>query len=211
MKVCHRTTSIVTSRVQTEKSTITTDYPDVFPILKFGKNTSLRQRLYEQFDDRAYPKNRDLLMKMMQTRYEIATLLGYSSWADYNAADKMAANGKNIANFIQDLAAATRPLAEREFALLLAEKRKSEPEAKEIWEYEAGYLREQLRRSQYNFDSQSVRPYLPYNSVKKGIDGYGCAVVPRDISAGTECAGMGPDRRNLGCSGSGENDWALLS
>ena len=151
------------------KITITTDYPDVFPILKFGKNTSLRQRLYEQFDDRAYPKNRDLLMKMMQTRYEIATLLGYSSWADYNAADKMAANGKNIANFIQDLAAATRPLAEREFALLLAEKRKSEPEAKQIWEYEAGYLREQLRRSQYNFDSQSVRPYLPYNSVKKGI------------------------------------------
>jgi len=60
------------------KITITTDYPDVFPVLKFGKSTSLRQRLYEQFDDRAYPKNRDLLMKMMQTRYEIATLLGYS-------------------------------------------------------------------------------------------------------------------------------------
>ncbi len=98
------------------KITITTDYPDVFPVLKFAKNTSLRQRLYEQFDNRAYPKNRDLLLKMMQTRYEIATLLGYSSWADYNAADKMAVNGENIANFIQDLDAATRPLAEREFA-----------------------------------------------------------------------------------------------
>jgi len=151
------------------KITITTDYPDVFPVLKFGKSTSLRQRLYEQFDDRAYPKNRDLLMKMMQTRYEIATLLGYSSWADYYAADKMAVNGQNIANFIRDLDTATRPLADREFALLLTEKRKSEPDAKQIWEYESGYLREQLRRSQYNFDSQSVRPYLPYNNVKKGI------------------------------------------
>ena len=151
------------------KIVITTDYPDIFPVLKFGKNTELRRRLYDQFDNRAYPKNRDLLMKMMQTRYEIATLLGYSSWADYNAADKMAVNGQNIANFIHDLDAAARPVAQREFAMLLAEKRKTDPATKEIWEYESSYIREQLRRSQYNFDSQSVRPYLPYPSVKKGI------------------------------------------
>ena len=151
------------------KIKITTDYPDVFPVLKFAKNTDLRRRLYEEFDNRAYPKNRDLLLKMMQTRYEIATLLGYSSWADYNAADKMAVNGKNIANFIRDLDAAARPVAKREFAMLLAEKQKTDPGAKEIWEYESSYIREQLRRSKYNFDSQSVRPYLPYPSVKKGI------------------------------------------
>jgi thimet oligopeptidase len=151
------------------KIRITTDYPDIFPVLKFGKNTELRRRLYEQFDNRAYPKNHDLLMKMMQTRYEIATLLGYSSWADYNAADKMAVNGQNIANFIRDLDAAARPGAQREFAMLLAEKRKNDPDAKEIWDYEGSYISEQLRRSQYNFDSQSVRPYLPYTSVKKGI------------------------------------------
>jgi thimet oligopeptidase len=151
------------------KIRITTDYPDALPVFKFAKNEELRRNLYEQFDNRAYPKNRDLLKKMMETRYEIATLLGYSSWADYNAADKMAVNGQNIANFIRDLDAAARPVAQREFAMLLAEKRKSDPEAKEIWEYESGYIREQLRRSEYNFDSQSVRPYLPYTSVSKGI------------------------------------------
>lgn len=151
------------------KIRITTDYPDIFPVFKFGKNQELRRRLYEQFDNRAYPKNRDLLRKMMQTRYEIATLLGYSSWADYNAADKMAVNGQNIANFIRDLDAAARPVAQREFAMLLAEKQKTDPGAKEIWEYETSYIREQLRRSEYNFDSQSARPYLPYVSVKKGI------------------------------------------
>src|SRR5882757_5101530 len=151
------------------KIVITTDYPDIFPVLKFGKNTELRRKLYDQFDNRAYPKNRDLLMKMMQTRYEIATLLGYSSWADYNAADKMAVNGQNIAKFISELDAAARPLAKREFDMILAEKGKTEPGAKVIWEYESSYIKEQLRRSQYNFDSQSVRPYLPYPSVKKGI------------------------------------------
>ena len=151
------------------KIKITTDYPDALPVFKFAKSADLRKRLFEQFDNRAYPKNRDLLMKMMQTRYEIASLLGYSSWADYNAADKMAVNGQNIASFIRDLDAATHPLAQREFAMLLQLKQASDPGAKEIWDYENGYLNEQLRRTKYNFDSQSVRPYLPYNNVKKGI------------------------------------------
>ena len=38
------------------KIKITTDYPDIFPVLKFGKNTDLRKRLYDQFDNRAYPR-----------------------------------------------------------------------------------------------------------------------------------------------------------
>jgi len=105
----------------------------------------------------------------MHTRYEIATLLGYSSWADYNAADKMIMNGNNIAKFIQDLDATTRPVAAREFAVLLAEKRKTDPSASEIADYDYYRVLELVRRSQYDFDSQTVRPYLPYNQVKKGI------------------------------------------
>ena len=140
------------------KITITTDYPDAFPVFKFAKSTDLRKRLLEQFDNRAYPKNRDLLLQIMQTRYEIANLLGYSNWADYNAADKMAVNGKNISKFIRDLDEAARPVARREYAMLLAEKQKAEPGAKEIFDYETSFLNEQLRRSKYNFDSQTVRP-----------------------------------------------------
>jgi thimet oligopeptidase len=148
---------------------ITTNYPDLFPALSFAQSDGLRRRLWEAWTARAYPKNRDVLENMMQTRYEIATLLGYSSWADYNAADKMMGNGRNIAAFIEQLRAASRPMAEREFAMLLAEKRKTNPDAVEILDYESFRLSELVRRSQYNFDSESVRPYLPYNSVKQGI------------------------------------------
>ncbi len=58
----------------------------------------------------------------MKTRYEIATLLGYSNWADYNAADKMIAKGHNIADFIEQVNDASRPLAQREFEMLLGRK-----------------------------------------------------------------------------------------
>ena len=58
------------------KIRITTDYPDVLPALKFSKSDKLRRRLWVAFDTRAYPKNRDVLEQMMQTRYEIATPAG---------------------------------------------------------------------------------------------------------------------------------------
>ena len=148
---------------------LTTNYPDFFPVESFAKNTELRRRLYLAFANRGYPKNSDVLRRMMQTRYEIATLLGYSSWADYNAADKMIRTGQNIAGFIQQVDIASAPGAKREFTMLLEEKQKTQAGAKEIWDYEGGYYSELLRRSQYGFDSQSVRPYLPYAQVKQGI------------------------------------------
>ena len=151
------------------KVTITTNYPDALPVFSFAKGDALRRRVTMAFLTRAYPKNQDVLTSLLKTRYEIATLLGFSNWADYNAADKMIAKGHNIADFIQQVRDASRPLAEREFQMLLAEKQKTDPGAKEIWDYERAYLSEQVRRSKYDFDSQSVRPYFPFMEVKQGI------------------------------------------
>jgi thimet oligopeptidase len=148
---------------------ITTNYPDLFPVLDFAESDALRRRMWEAWNTRAYPANRAVLLNMMETRNEIASLLGFSSWADYNAADKMAQKGENIGQFIEQLDAAARPIAKREFDMLLAEKQKTTPGAKDIQGYESFRLAELVRRSAYDFDSQSVRPYFPYNQVKQGI------------------------------------------
>jgi len=148
---------------------ITTDYPDYIPVMNYAVSNDLRRRLYLAFESRAYPQNADVLMKMLRTRHEIASLLGYQSWADYNAADKMIGSGARIAQFIRDLDTAVRPTAEREFQMLLAEKRKTVGGATTIDIQEKSYYQEQVRRASYNFDSQSVRPYFPYARVKQGI------------------------------------------
>jgi thimet oligopeptidase len=137
--------------------------------MKFVKSAELRQRLFQAFNSRAYPKNGDVLNNMLRTRYEIASLLGYSSWADYNAADKMIVKGDGIAGFIEKIDAAARPVAGKEFAMLLDEKKRSDPAAHDLADYETAYLSEQVRRAKFDFDSQSVRPYLPYAKVKQGI------------------------------------------
>ncbi|MEP6548217.1 MAG: M3 family metallopeptidase [Gammaproteobacteria bacterium] len=148
---------------------ITTDYPDYGPVMDFAASDPLRRRLSLAFNTRAFPQNRDVLAKMLQTRYDIASSLGYASWADYNAADKMIGSGARIADFIRDLDKAVRPVADREFQMLLAQKRKSDPQATTISVAEKSYIQELVRRAQFDFDSQSVRPYFPYTQVKQGI------------------------------------------
>src|SRR5262249_33350368 len=101
---------------------VTTNYPDALPAMKFSNSDPFRPRLFRAFQTRAYPKNKEVLAKMMAPRYQIASVLGYDSWADYNAADKMIKSGANIADFIQKVDDAARPIAQRELAMLLAEK-----------------------------------------------------------------------------------------
>ena len=151
------------------KIQIPVDEPNSFPVLELAKSDALRRRIWEAWNTRAYPKNRAVLLDMMQTRYQIANIIGYPSWADYNAADKMIGKGSNIAKFVDDLDAAAQPIAQREYAMLLAEKRKTDPGATDILGYQYWHLQEMVRRSQYDFDSQTVRPYFPFNQVKQGV------------------------------------------
>ena len=151
------------------KIRITTANPDLSPAMTFAKSDNLRRQLHAAFLDRAYPKNRAVLEEMLKARYEIARLLGYPTWADYSAADAMIGSAKNIANFIQQIYIVSRPGQRKELDMLLAEKQKVHPGAKEIWDYEYPYYAELVRRSQFDFDFQSVRPYFPYEQVKQGI------------------------------------------
>jgi len=49
-------------------------------VLKFAKSESLRRRFREAYwYGPAYPKNREVLQSMLRSRFQIATLLGYSS------------------------------------------------------------------------------------------------------------------------------------
>ena len=148
---------------------ISTRYPDYGPAMIFAESDALRRRLLVAFQNRAYPKNRSVLLDLLRTRYEIATLLGYKTWADYFAADKMIGSGAAIGRFIQDFDDTVRPVAEKEFQMLLAEKRIRDPRATTVGLQEKSFYQEQVRRSRFNFDSQSVRPYFPYERVKQGI------------------------------------------
>ena len=71
--------------------TLDINYPDYGPVA-YATNDEVRRRLYMEFNNRA--KNEDVLKRMLRTRHELATLLGFPHWADYITANKMAGNAK---------------------------------------------------------------------------------------------------------------------
>jgi thimet oligopeptidase len=153
---------------------LTTDQPDLQPVMTFAKSDSLRERMFLAYNTRAYPVNQQILLDLLAVRQEIATLLGFSSWANLATADQMIGSAANVRSFIAQLEEASRDGAERECRMVLefARKRRAElgePEIKQIDAASRSYWFEQYRRTAFAFDSQSVRPYFPYKQVEQGV------------------------------------------
>jgi len=149
--------------------TITTDYPDVFPVYTYSPNEALRKQLSEVFLNRAYPENVASLRGILEKRYELATTLGYDNWAAYITEDKMTGSPEAAADFLEAVEEAARNAAELEYDRLLAKQRELAPDATTVADWSRSYLAEQIRQSDYDLDSQEVRKYFAFNDVRTGI------------------------------------------
>ena len=127
--------------------------------------------MYFEYNNRAYPKNMDVLTRMLQKRYELANLIGYPDWANYITANKMVGNAKTASDFIDQIVAASQTRAEGDYRTLLARKQKDVPAATAVNAWESAYYQELVRKSEYDFDSQKMRPYFPYDRVEQGVLG----------------------------------------
>ena len=151
------------------KITLTTDPPDMQPVMTFAASPALRERMFLAYNTRAYPANRDLLLDLLATRQEVASVLGFRSWADLATADQMMGSAANVRTFLAKLDEASRDGAVREHELILDFARGRQPGLAAIDITSRAYWYEQFRRSAFDFDSQSVRPYFPYEQVEAGV------------------------------------------
>ena len=153
------------------KITLSTDQPDMQPVMTFATSAALRQRMFLAYNTRAYPQNQQILLDLVATRQEIATVLGFRSWADLATADQMMGSAANVRTFLARLNEASREGALREHELVLNFARQRDPGVTAIDITSRAYWYEQFRRSAFDFDSQSVRPYFPYAQVEAGVLG----------------------------------------
>jgi thimet oligopeptidase len=149
--------------------TLTTDYPDMQPVMTFATNADLRLRMFLAYNTRAYPANRQLLLDLLAIRQEVASILGFASWADLATANQMMGSAAKMKGFIGELEQASRAGAEKEYEMVLAFARSRQPGLTTLRTSDRGYWYEQYRRQAFDFDSQSVRPYFPYAAVEQGI------------------------------------------
>lgn len=149
--------------------TVTTDPSDFVPFMSYARRGDLRRKLYLEYTNRAAPENLGVLKRLLELRHELATLLGYASWADYVTEDKMIKSGTAAREFVARVAALARPRMQAEVAELLEEKRREEPGADVLHDWERGYWTERFKARALGFDSQTVRPYFAYANVRDGV------------------------------------------
>jgi len=151
------------------KITLTTAYPDAIPVFQYAAKASVRQRLQREFYDRGFPKNLEVLARLLEKRHELATLLGYANYAEYVTGDKMIRTAKAASKFVEKVARASRARTDRDYAQLVERKRKDVPAAAGLDPWDANYYTERVRAEQYRFDSQEVRPYFQFERVREGL------------------------------------------
>jgi thimet oligopeptidase len=149
--------------------TLTTDSPDMTPVENFSTSADLRRRMYIAYHSRAYPANEPVLKNLLETREELAHTLGYATYADLATADQMIGSANNMRSFLDQVDAATKGASAREYDQLLAFAKKRQPGLTDISDSDGAYWTDQYRKSVYDFDAQSVRPYFPYAQVEAGI------------------------------------------
>jgi len=149
--------------------TLSTDETDYTPVMTYATSDDLRERMYLAYNTRAYPANKDVLLDVLKTRYELAKILGYPTFADLATADQMIGTAANMKTFLNEVDVASRPASHREYDMLLAFARQKQPGITAIPAYGRFYWSEQYARTIFNFDSQSVRPYFTYDRVQQGV------------------------------------------
>jgi thimet oligopeptidase len=151
------------------KVTVTTDYPDVFPMLSYAKQPKAREAIYRAFYNRAYPQNLAVLSHLLEKRQELASLLGYRNWAAYITENKMIGSAEAASAFIDKIAAAAEARSKADLAILLEAKRKDAPGAAALDGWDSSYYTDRVKAERYQFDSQSVRPYFEFSRVLQGV------------------------------------------
>lgn len=144
-------------------------------VISSAKKEDVRRRMYIE-SARAHDGNLPVLHRILDLRYQIARLAGYSDWAAYDFEDKMAATPKTVAAFLDRAVAASAQKVEKEYAAILARKRIDHPGADALMPWDVGYFIGLLRRDQaqavlknLGLTKQELLGYLSYDRIRDGV------------------------------------------
>lgn len=139
------------------------------PVLQYAKDRDLRQRALLYQWNVAARTNQFLLDTLLQVRTQLATVLGYHSFAEFDLARNMARSPENVRAFLKKLDHLLEPTAQRDFAEELAVLRRERPDAKGIAIADAQYLLRSVRAEKAAADPGALREYFPYAQVRDAI------------------------------------------
>jgi oligopeptidase A len=151
----------------------TLQQPSLLPVMTYLDDADIRERFYRAQNQLAVTEpygNFALIEHIVHLRREKATLLGYGNFADLVLDDRMAHTGARAKEFLAELEARSRDAFAREAAALQAFRDGLEAAAsKPLAPWDVAYYAEKLRKAEFDFDEEALRPYFPLPRVLTGM------------------------------------------
>ena len=146
--------------------------PSYGPFMQHADNRELREKLYLAYNGRSFHgdenDNSAIIQQIVALRYERASLLGYSTHADFVLEDSMAGSRDKVQDFLDELVTFARPAAERQLAELTAYAKANGFPEDTIQAWDSSYYADKLKKEKYDLDDETLKPYFKLDNVLTG-------------------------------------------
>ena len=155
---------------------LTLDAPCYIAVMTYADNRVLRHDMYEAYVTRASSlgahagqfDNAAIIDETLSLRHELAQLLGFSNYAEYSLATKMAESPKHVEDFLWQLAERSYSVAQQEYAALQVFAREQYA-CEDLQSWDVAWFSEKLREQYFAVDQEQLRQYLPVDRVLEGL------------------------------------------
>jgi thimet oligopeptidase len=147
------------------------EYPTRSQVMNNCSVESTRRDYSRLFLNRAFPKNVEVLKQLINSRDDLALLLGYKHFAECDLESEMTKTCKRVESFLQELALEAQPKAEAEWNLLFQDLPESvaltaEGQAKP---WDVPYLNNYYMKKHLNVDQDKIAEYFPMEPTIQGL------------------------------------------
>ena len=150
----------------------TLHFPSYIPFMTYSDKRELREQLFRAYGSKAFKgdenDNQQIILKKVRLRQERATLLGYSSHADFVLEERMAESPAKVREFLDNLLQHAKPVAEKELDELQAYADSiGGPEKLQRWDI--SYYAEKLKKEKFAINDEMLKPFFRLENVIGGI------------------------------------------
>ncbi|MDR2039794.1 MAG: Zn-dependent oligopeptidase [Bacteroidales bacterium] len=147
---------------------ITLDTPSYVPFMRYSESETARKQLMVKYLNRA-PQNEPVLKSILSKRRQMAGLLGYTNYAEWQIEENMAHSTSVVFNFENDLRDKVRIKAQKDLDELLEVKYKQQPDVALINYWESSFYTNQLMNTRYGIDHEELKQYFSVDHVLDGL------------------------------------------
>lgn len=148
--------------------------PTYMAVMKYADDPEVRKRFHVTYSSRNSKgefSNIENMKRIAEVRRQIANLLGYETFAQYNLVNTMAGSPEKVYNLLDQLRDTYMPALKDELKEL--KEFASALEGREVtinpWDY--SYYANKLKNEKYSYDEEELRPYFELSNVIDGVFG----------------------------------------